>query len=236
MSNLKTLIIPAVHENLGALDACEPLIEKAERVVVMGNLFDTPTDDNHFVAGMCTWLLEHVKQRKFTFLYGPHDAHYAFKHEWFKAEGYSTRTQHLVDTYLTLNDFANWKLWTKVGNYLVSHAGFCPETQRLISPDAHNQALKVALAGGFHPLWMPGECSGGPPKAIGGPLWLDWGVEFKPLLDLDRNPINQIVSHTPHEDGKVHMRGRNYSINTGFKYVLFVDGDVVTVLPVEVER
>ena len=234
MSNLRTLIIPPVHERLDMLDACESLIDRAERVVVMGNLFDT-LDTHNFVAGMCTWLLSHSKDRKFTFLYGPHDAHYVFKHRWFRCAGYNEETQRKVDTYLAEVDFTDWKLWTKAGDYLVSHAGFCPNTQRLITPDAHKQALENARKDGFHPLWMPGECRGGPVGATGGPLWLDWDKEFKPILDLQERPINQIVAHTEHADGKVHMRGKNYSMNCQFKYVLWVDGDKVTIQSVTVK-
>lgn len=229
-ANVKTLIIGDIHENIDQLDKCLPLIAKAERVVFIGDWFDTFGE--HHVAGMCQRLQEYSDQPdKYTLLWGNHDAHYVFKHPWFRCSGYRAITQDLIDRFVKPEDgvWDQFRLWTRVGAFLVSHAGFCPETQRLISDDAHAAALAAAKDNNFHPLWMPGQCVGGPKGAIGGPTWLRWKEDFQPITDpLTTQQIPQIVGHTQHD--RVHVRGYNYCIDTGLKSVVWVEGSEVDIV------
>ena len=217
-----TLIIPDVHGDLPTLKALAPAIDEADRVVMLGDLFDSfqPYD----AEGICEWTLEHIYNPKFVFIHGNHDAHYFFNHPYFRCSGYQKVTQKLVDELLSTKERRQFKLWTEVGPFTVSHAGFHDKTMRYKTPQDHETALDAAFNGMFHPLFMPGSARGG--FGVGGVTWLDWQYEFQ---DLPKLP--QIVGHS-RRDGIVRKKGRSYCIDSGLQAVCWVNGGDIEIVRV----
>lgn len=218
------LVIPDVHGKLDRLLQIEKeLFPKAERLVFLGDFFDS--FDMYDVEGMCKWIAYTLQDKRSVIVWANHDAHYCFKHPWFRCTGYSYVTQAIVDMHFKREHWDKFKLWTRCGNgeWLVSHAGFTPETIGLCTPAHHEEALLNAWEGNFHDLWMPGEGRGGPKGETGGPTWLDWKREFKPVEGL-----KQIVGHS--RDRLVRVRGHNYCLDTSLNHVMFVEGPKVEIV------
>lgn len=210
---MKTLIIPDVHERIEVLKKLEPSMEEADRVVFLGDFWDTFSKDKQ-AETVAKWLKPRLYDSKYTALWGNHDAHYAFKHPMFRCSGYSTITQAILDAEFTAKDWRRFKPFTRVSKFLVSHAGFRPETKSLMN-DAR-EAISLAFSGEFHPFWMPGWTAGGPAK-FGGPTWLRW-------WELEDIGHPQIVGHTPLKQTETKEDG-SINLDTHSKHVAWVDED-----------
>ena len=222
---MKTLIIPDAHERINQLTKIRKHIDEAERIVSLGDWFDTFLP--HRVEETIDFILEFKNDPRWTWLIGNHDAHYMFNHPYLQCSGYDPSTQVLWNKRLPIEFLRKWKLWTQVDDFLVSHAGFHPDTIHLCNPDTHEKALQIAFDGGFHNLYMPGEDVGGPDGQVGGPNWLRW---YR-LECLKGKP--QIVGHTPGvavqlktSDGKEF----SYNLDTHLKHVALVEGSSVELI------
>src|SRR3990167_2204251 len=182
---MKTLIIGDVHEKYNALLALEDNMEQADRVVLLGDFWDTFTPEGK-QGLVATWLLGKLYDPKYTVLWGNHDCHYAFDHQMFLCSGYNPVTKHLLKKEMPENAWRKFKVFTKVGPFTVSHAGFHLLTVSLM--DEVDEAVDEAFKGKFHNMWMPGHASGGP-AIVGGPTWLRW-------WELEDVGFPQIVGHT----------------------------------------
>lgn len=211
---MRTLLISDVHERYDKLLRIEEdHFHKADRVVMLGDFFDTYNPKGK-VGLIVTWLKGKLYDPKFTICWGNHDAHYAFQSKEFRCSGYNPTTQKLLAKEMSPDDWKQFKPFTTVGPFLVSHAGFCPDTIHL--KDKADEALKAAFAGLHHEFWGAGYARGGM-QAVGGPVWLDWNFEFEPLPDQP-----QIVGHTVQTKGVAIKQG-SYCIDTGNRHVLWVD-------------
>lgn len=211
-----TLVIPDVHERHEQLDGVQPLIDEADAVVLLGDFFDSFDMASNTLATL-NWIQERIYDDKFTFLWGNHDCHYAFKHNGFMCSGYRGKTQTLLDKEMTQAEWRRFKLYTKVGDFVISHAGFHPKYLPINDVEVE-QAIQLAFDGQFHRLWNPGLAVGG--HGIGGPTWLRWKLEFEPT------DFPQIVGHTPARTVRSVSDGKggpeSYCIDTGFRHVLWI--------------
>ena len=226
----RTLIVPDIHEQIDKLwNIEETLMAQAARVVMLGDFFDSfrPAGQQRDCA---QWVKDHLGDDKFTILWGNHDCHYAFKHPAYRCSGYSADTQRIVSEVLTPDDYRKVKISTKVGKFLVSHAGFHPNLMVFTDDEVQQDALDAALSGKHHPIWSAGWARGGA-AIVGGPVWLDWNEEFEPV---EGTP--QIVGHT---NGKaVRTKQLNseisYCLDTSLHHVMWVDEETNEVEIVEV--
>ena len=228
----RTLIIPDIHERVGKLKLIEEkLFPEAGRIVMLGDFFDT--FKYHNAKDAAVWVKEHPEVEK---LWGNHDAHYAFKHPMFKCSGYSRDSQIIINSVLDLADWKQFKIYTKVGKYTVSHAGFHPALLSLMEPAAVDHALELAFSGGFHAMWAPGVISGGY-APFGGPTWLRW-EQLEPIKDLPQivgHTIDKDVRRKSWDDGD-HLHSADissYCLDTALQHVMWVDEDTNAV---EIER
>ena len=198
----KTLIVPDIHERLYVLEALEPKMASADRVVFLGDFWDT-WHPAGLQAEVAQWLRPRLHDSKYTALWGNHDCQYAFKHLAFRCSGRRELTQIILDQEMSYNDWRQFKVFTWVGPFVVSHAGFHPFTVDLI--DKGEEALEAAFSGKYHELW-----------GSNGPTWLRW-------WDMMKTDFPQIVGHTPNED--VRAAAGNWCIDTDSKHVAWVDED-----------
>lgn len=225
----QTLIISDVHEDMSKLRHIEEtLIPQAKHVIMLGDFWDT-FKPIKYPLNAAEWVKAHIHDDTFTFCWGNHDAHYAFKHRAFRASGYNGITQLVIDEVLTPEDWRKFNVFTKVGKFLISHAGFHPELMAFTEPVTVETALEYAFNGDYHALWSPGRARGGY-SPVGGPIWLDWGLEFEPT------EVPQIVGHSFKPDVRVKVHEASgevsYCVDTALRHVVWTDGEQVEIVRV----
>ena len=211
---MRTLICPDIHERYTQLLKIEDkFFHKADRIVMLGDYWDSFQHRLTNAKLVATWILCHINDPKFTFLWGNHDHHYAFKKTGFSF-GYVEDTQRLLDEEFSTDVWRKFKIWTEVGPYLVSHAGFNEGTIHL--KDQADQAIEAAFNGVYHPLWAAGYSVGGN-VPFGGPTWLRfWELGVPGTL--------QLVGHTPQAQPKTDDTG-NVCLDTHLKHVGWYDDE-----------
>ena len=226
----QTLIIPDIHEDMSKLRHIEEVfIPQADRVIMLGDFWDSfdMRSPTHLIT---KWVKDHIHDDKYEFCWGNHDAQYGFRHPAFKCSGYRPQTDTLLSAEMTLAEWRKFKVYTKVGNFVVSHAGFHPKTIDLMADDEVDAALDLAFTGAFHRMWNAGTEVGG--RGIGGPTWLRWEGDYERFIPLE---FPQIVGHTigravrtkAHENGTI-----SYCLDTKLDYVMWTDGKDVEIVRV----
>lgn len=249
---MATLIIPDIHERIDRLHkALDGHIEKADRVVFLGDHFDAFGPRNLARLGeICRFINGNIdgytiedapgndntaKVLPATFLLGNHDCHYFFDHNGFKCSGYDPVKHQFISANIPGVIVEKFRIFTRVGPYLVSHAGFTEATLPYAKLEVEEEAIRTALAGGFDPIFGAGRARGGW-LPVGGPTWLDWSAEFEHIDDMP-----QIVGHTqgkdvrtkgttkaeskvdPNGDITVDLGLMSYCLDTALRNCAFVD-------------
>ncbi|MBD5782230.1 metallophosphoesterase [Pelagicoccus sp. NFK12] len=226
-SSQHCLVLPDIHQNI---DWAEAVLQKeapaADRIVVLGDYFDTKVEAAADVAQTCLYLsqLEKRYDAPFTFLVGNHDLPYLYDlhhqrrpdaSDWnpyfngaYKPYLSESIQGHLAPQFLRkLEPFAFAQGW------ILSHAGLHP--RHLASPDSAGlQALYDALKPQVlrlpsdkpQALAAVGAARGGT-DAHGGIVWQDWFKEFEDAL-----PWPQIVGHTLIPEP--NQKGRSWDLDT----------------------
>ena len=221
----RTLCVPDVHEDLDTLERIERLyFGEADRIVMMGDHFDT--FGQRRAKEVCQWILDHMDDPRIEWLLGNHDCSYFFHHNDFRCSGYHPMTQTTIDDMLPMEVRRRFKLCTRDGKFLISHAGFTKSN--LAIADDQQPALDAAAAGKFHSAFNVGASRGGY-AASGGPTWLDWNYEFDALEQA------QIVGHTKAKEVRTRVHepsgSISYCIDTVLRHVLFIsDGKDVEIV------
>lgn len=214
----KTLVIPDTHEELDKLLALAPYIEQADHVVHLGDWFDSfrPYDDRR-VRAICEYVCAKAEDPKWTLLVGNHCTSYFFRHPDFRCSGYDIRKQVIIDNDLPEGVRRKFKLCTRVGKFLLSHAGFTKGN--LAIADNQQEALDAAHAGKFHSIFNIGSARGGR-AASGGCTWLDWRYEFNSLEQA------QIVGHTVDKTVRVRVHepsgALSYCLDSQLEHVMLI--------------
>lgn len=212
-TNKITLIIPDIHLKW---ERAEKIIASvgADEIIFLGDFFDDFSDTPAMVQDTCDWLAGSVAKPNRIHLFGNHDQHYAYPYRSFQCSGYAQWK------YFIVHDNIDPKVWDKLkwfhfldGRWLLSHAGL----HKLNVPDKIKKFRKdrpkfiAELTGwlgheirqGFQDganskgswVFNAGRARWGHQR-VGGITWCDFTREFYPLRG-----INQIVGHTPQEQG-----------------------------------
>ena len=211
-----TLVVSDVHEDLDKLLAIEKeYFPKAQRIVMLGDHFDTFKERRAREAA--EWIRSHLDDERIEWLLGNHDCSYFFAHPDMRCSGYHPMTQVVVDEVLNRSNRRKFKLCTRVGKFLLSHAGFTKGN--LAIADDQQEALDAANAGKFHSAFNIGSARGGW-AATGGCTWLDWTYEFNPLEQA------QIVGHTKDKAVRTRVHDASgsisYCLDTALKHVMLI--------------
>lgn len=223
-----TLIIPDAHEDVSTLEDIEKrFVPSVDRVVMLGDFFDT--FHQHRVTETCKWILDHIDNPKFTFLLGNHDCQYAFGSQGFRCSGFQQPTLEAVRMLIPREVWKKFHLFTRVGEYLCSHAGFVEQSLEYAKPEVEVRIIEEALSGKFPHLFEPGYSRGGS-KPVGGPTWLDWKYEFTPV-----EGVPQIVGHTKGQGVRIKVSDSgeaSYCLDTALGHVIATDGKDLEILTV----
>ena len=226
---MKTLIIADPHEEI---DRLEYVLKSwpADRVVVIGDYFDSFYQPMEDLAKMTKWVKAHLADPNFTLLLGNHDLHYGFpKIESLRCSGYNLAKQTMISHILKQGEFRSMKLHCWVDGWLLTHAGLHPSfahPMHGLSPSYVDQLCEETLSklhmGECPDLLRAGRARRGP-APIGGITWCDWSLEFIPAPGL-----NQIVGHScgllPRE--KNTSASRNICIDTRLgTVIMMIDGE-----------
>ena len=208
--------MPDVHEDIDKLQAIEDLhFGDVDRIVMLGDFFDKfgPRRSQETAE----WIRDHLDDARIEWLLGNHDCSYFFAHPDMRCSGYSPMTQVVVDETLNRSNRRKFKLCTRVGKFLLSHAGFTKGN--LAIADNQQEALDAASAGKFHSAFNIGSARGGWAPS-GGPTWLDWSYEFNPLEQA------QIVGHTKDKAVRTRVHDASgsisYCLDTVLRHVMLI--------------
>lgn len=245
---MRILVIPDLHEDLDFLKYIIAREDTAtfDHVVLLGDYFDgrgelTPCLKRlERVAGTLVGLKE-ILGDKLHLLCGNHDLpYYALRPVCDENTG---RPNRIISTWLeetnceraeVINavwDEAFWKeleVAVLLDGWLFSHAGVHPEWWNAAarSSEARARHLKWSWDEAFdqifdepeHPIFAAGVARGGV-RPHGGPLWLDFDIEFEDALE-----VPQIVGHT--SCARQMQKGRSFCIDLRqAAYGVLEDGD-----------
>ena len=201
---MRTLVIPDIHEQP---DRVRYILskEKYDKVAYLGDWFDSFTSTPDTVKSTVDLLIEELDKPNRVFLFGNHDTQYARKR--MECSGFKESTLWATNTV----DFSKFIIAASIDGFLLSHAGFRPETAYLIDN-------VVGMGDYAGCLDMIGTCRGGYDK-FGGPTWLDWRHEFKSIPG-----VKQIVGHTP--ASYVREIDGNYCLDTHLNHYGIIDKGV----------
>lgn len=220
-----TFCIPDPHERLDKVREVLALVRPTERVVFLGDWFDTfkPWDEDR-VYSVCSFITNNIDNPRYTFLLGNHDVHYI--NDNYACSGWNPKTLGIVRHAVSRETWLKFKVFTRVGKYTLSHAGFCPETVKYAEPNVCDDAVKKLVArDGIDPLFGAGKARGGP-QWFGGPTWLDWNYEFDEIAGFP-----QIVGHTA--DKAPRQKGESHCIDTHSKHYAMIVDDKVSVYAID---
>lgn len=218
---MKTVVIPDVHEKIHLVIK---VIEKeydANRFVFIGDWWDRFPSEEGSIAGTAAWLCTNASNKSYTFLWGNHDMPYCFPFEYLQCSRFSNNKKNkLVRNGATLSMKENFVLATRVGKYVVSHAGIHPNFAKNV--DAYI-GFKLSLE---YVMQTPFELQAGVDRGgralVGGLTWLDWNRGFE-----ETPGMPQIVGHTADwEDFKVRRKGESICLDTNLKHYAVVVDDL----------
>lgn len=224
------LIIPDVHQNIAWVDRVLSKENTADKVVFLGDYFDTrkPAQPRTGVGATCLYLTKIFQElgEKAVFLLGNHDIQYleakpACDHyrtprnlHYQCGSAFSHAAAAKIAKDLAGEFWQKSRLFVQVDGWLLSHAGISPGlwpqaatvAESLVVLDQRCALALQTMKRGPDPLLQAGKVRGGEAER-GGITWLDWNEEFTDAL-----PLPQIVGHTPSEDG-ARKKGRSWCLD-----------------------
>jgi hypothetical protein len=199
--NIITCIIPDLHLQWKIADKIITSCG-SDKVVFLGDYFDNWDDSPGTNREMAQWLKNSLTYNNRTHLIGNHDINYMIPSQEYKCSGYTYGKDIAINSVLTEAEWKKLELYTWVGDYLCSHAGFhkfyynfyCNTTKKTFHewlPEICSIAMKNAWKLNYpDPILRAGRSRGGDAQH-GGIVWCDRS-EF---IHIDG--INQIFGHTP---------------------------------------
>lgn len=205
---MRTLVIPDIHETPLKVRVILEM-NKYDQVIYLGDWFDSFTSTPEGVKATKDLLNQELAKENRFFCWGNHDIHYGDR--GCRCSGFEQSTYWQVADI----NFSKFQVAHEIDGWLLSHAGFRPETKNLIDKALNGESDD-------HVYSMVGRARGGYDK-FGGPLWLDWNHEFKPIPG-----IKQIVGHTPANE--VRCLDGNYCLDTGLRHYGIIDNGSLLVI------
>lgn len=237
-SSKNCLVIPDIHQNIRWAEAIlQKEAANVDRIVVLGDYFDTKVDSAADAAETCIYLskLSERFSAKFSFLVGNHDLPYLYdvqKNRSPKIGDNNPYRNGAYEPYLSESIKRNLPVaflnalepFAFVQGWILSHAGIHPKhlaTEPIVGLEAlyHKLTKQVVSLPDEKPteLAAVGIARGGTEEQ-GGITWLDWFKEFEDTLEWP-----QIVGHTLIPEP--NQKGRSWDLDTkAGSYGILTDG------------
>jgi hypothetical protein len=171
------------------------------RFVLNGDYFDHHLKPNINVAEDMAKLLvdEYLYDSNFSVHWGNHDPQYFWSANGsIMTSGSCYKKAEALSKIFSTKDRHQFKFFSFVGKYLVSHAGINNQMLHPTTGVGTDYLLKLGQSavrqwdiGQDHMFTHAGRARGGSMGNHGGIIWQDWNDEFMPIDD-----VNQIVGHT----------------------------------------
>lgn len=209
---MQTLIIPDIHNRTENAEHWLTT-QRYERVVFLGDYFDSFEDDVNDARLTATWLRDRIERTDDIFLLGNHDVPYMFpRAAELYCPGFTPAKAKGIGEILKPRHWQRFRLAHAEQGWLMSHAGFHPvwikepTVERIL--ERCDTAIQKAKRRVVDPILGDGEVPGGLQR-FGGPLWMDWD-SLMPIPG-----INQIVGHSEGDDvrEKITPESRNYCLD-----------------------
>ncbi len=202
---MKTLIVPDVHNHTA--EAEEQVARyPADRVIFLGDYFDSFGDSPEVAADTARWLKDSLTRPERLHLWGNHDLWYRFPFNpqicWI-GSGFTPQKHAAISSILGDEDWARLRLVTFLDGIAFSHAGIAEDVfahpVKGLSPelvtDTCAEAMRDAEASLAHPVM--GER---------GIVWLRWW-EMEVLPE-----FSQVVGHTVDRALRIESRGERFNL------------------------
>ncbi len=246
---MKTIIIPDLHNRVTWVEEAlsSPKLQPFDRVVFLGDYFDDFNDTAEDIIRAASWLKASLHKPNRVHLIGTHDIWYRFPwNPGIAASGNTEEKAHIINGILDNDDWNLLMMYHYEQAYLMTHAGVHPSLitafvrekskdnavpALLTGEDIVDKVVKPATdealvhAGTKQSEWIGAGYARMGNQPVGGILWLDWTIEFKPVPYL-----NQIVGHTELKRPglKRSKTSTNYCIDTRNKHIGILENDVFT--------
>lgn len=199
------LIIPDIHDRISQLRAIDKQFGRKLPRIYLGDWTDSFKGSAADQEAIVDYLAEELSNHSRRFCWGNHDWHY---HQPFNPSGICGYTSGFSEDRLKLwqrilpSDWpSRFEFYHFIGEYLISHAGFNKHP---------SEWLEKRMP------WDVGIARGGPNRE-GGPLWLDWNLEFTSFTNEYRQIQKQIVGHTVVKAPE--HEASSFNLDTGLRYV-----------------
>lgn len=224
---MRTLIIPDLHHRTDHADHWLAT-EKYDRVVFLGDYFDSFDDETNDARQTAIWLRNRMETTDDIFLLGNHDAAYLFPDDpALECEGFTCEKAAAIGEILQPHHWHRLELAWEEQGWLLSHAGFhpvwidIPSVPRILA--RCRTAMELARRSEVDPILGYGEKPGGIQR-YGGPLWMDW-ASLQPIAG-----IHQIVGHSSDDQVRENstLESRNFclDVNNASAAAILSDGEI----------
>lgn len=215
---MKSIIISDIHNKWRIAQDIIDYEKDADWRFFLGDIYDNFGDTLEDIEATAKWHKLALNDPKNVFLFGNHDIFYRFPNNYaLRCSGNTRDKAQVINSVLTIFDWAKTQLYTEVDGWLLSHAGVDRPYTDLAK--TCRDALAQAEAGLVPPLLNAGWARGGP-LPTGGILWQDFNLEFEPV---DR--LKQIVGHTPQKEPR--QKGGNWCLDTHLNHFgILEDGEL----------
>lgn len=222
---MKILVIPDVHNHTAEAEA-QIARYPADRVIFLGDYFDSIGDNPTMAGETAEWLKDSIARPGRLHLYGNHDLWYRFPKNaqicWV-GSGFTPQKLREISRVMTPDDWAKMKLVEFVGEIALCHAGI---DERIFGHPVHGLTREGVEATCEQALWDAAAAIDHPVFDESGIVWLRWW-NLKPLRE-----FSQFVGHTPSRDLRIesaHGR-RNVCLDTMGRYLgLIEDGKMAVI-------
>lgn len=229
----RLIIIPDIHNKC---DKAEEIIriENPDKVLFLGDYFDSIGDDISDADNTSKWLAKSIKQNNRTHLIGNHDLNYMTYNPKLKCMGYDSLKHKVIEE--NNIEWYRLKLFCWIDDWLCTHAGFTNQfyTQKKKETSSVDEIMQMSefdLANIHdenytHDYFQIGTTRGGTCLA-GGIVWCDYD-EF-----VDIPGIKQIFGHTRDDTirHKKTSKSEHYCIDTRLNHYAIYRNHEMKIMP-----
>ncbi len=220
---MKTLIVPDVHNHTEEVEE-QVARYPADRVIFLGDYFDSIGDSPEMAADTARWLKDSMARPERLHLWGNHDLWYRFPdnpHVCWVGSGFTFEKLEAISSILTASDWAKLRLMHFVtDDILLSHAGV-------------RESIFAHPIRGLEKSWLEEAClraMDDAEAALDNPVLGEFGIVWLRWWEMTVLPeFSQVVGHTVDLSLRVDTEGERFNLclDTMGRYLGWIEDDGV---------